>query len=77
MPPAGEGANLAMLDAAELGEAIAANPDNIERALTAYEERMFTRSEAEYADALEILDLCLGERAPYGLIEFFGRATAM
>jgi 2-polyprenyl-6-methoxyphenol hydroxylase-like FAD-dependent oxidoreductase len=71
MPPAGEGANLAMFDGAELGKAIAAHPDDIETALTAYEEALFPRSEAEYADAYQILDLCLGERAPFGLIEFF------
>jgi 2-polyprenyl-6-methoxyphenol hydroxylase-like FAD-dependent oxidoreductase len=71
MPPAGEGANLAMLDGAELGKAIAAHPDDIEAALTAYEEALFPRSESEYADAYEILDLCLGDRAPFGLIDFF------
>jgi 2-polyprenyl-6-methoxyphenol hydroxylase-like FAD-dependent oxidoreductase len=71
MPPAGEGANLAMFDGAELGKAIAANPDDIEAALAAYEEGLFPRSEAEYADAYEILDLCLGDRAPFGLIDFF------
>jgi hypothetical protein len=31
---------------------------------------MFPRSESFAADAPEILDLCLGDRAPYGLIEF-------
>jgi len=71
MPPAGEGANLAMLDGAELGTAIAAHPGDIEAALTAYEEALFPRSESEYADAYEILELCLGDRAPFGLIEFF------
>jgi 2-polyprenyl-6-methoxyphenol hydroxylase-like FAD-dependent oxidoreductase len=71
MPPAGEGANLAMFDGAQLGEAIAAHPDDIEAALAAYEEGMFPRSGAEYADAQEILDLCLGDRAPFGLIDFF------
>jgi flavin-dependent dehydrogenase len=71
MPPAGEGANLAMFDGAELGQAIAAHPGDIEAALAAYEEALFTRSEAEYADAYEILDLCLGDRAPFGLIDFF------
>jgi 2-polyprenyl-6-methoxyphenol hydroxylase-like FAD-dependent oxidoreductase len=70
MPPAGEGANLAMFDGAELGKAIAAHPDDIEAALLAYEEALFPRSEAEYADAYEILDLCLGDRAPFGLIDF-------
>jgi 2-polyprenyl-6-methoxyphenol hydroxylase-like FAD-dependent oxidoreductase len=70
MPPAGEGANLAMFDGSELGKAIAAHPDDIEAALTAYETAMFPRSNAEYADAYEILDLCLGDRAPFGLIDF-------
>jgi 2-polyprenyl-6-methoxyphenol hydroxylase-like FAD-dependent oxidoreductase len=74
MPPSGEGANLAMLDGAELGQAIAAHPGDAEAALTAYEQVMFPRSESEYADAHEIIDLCLGDRAPYGLIDFFTRA---
>jgi 2-polyprenyl-6-methoxyphenol hydroxylase-like FAD-dependent oxidoreductase len=71
MPPAGEGANLAMLDGAELGNAIAAHPGDIEAALAAYEATLFPRTESEYADAHQILDLCLGDRAPFGLIDFF------
>ena len=71
MAPSGEGANLAMLDGAELGKAIAAYPDDIETALTAYEKAMFPRSEAEAADARLILELCLGDRAPFSLIDFF------
>jgi 2-polyprenyl-6-methoxyphenol hydroxylase-like FAD-dependent oxidoreductase len=71
MPPSGEGANLAMFDGAELGKAIAAHPDDVEAALAEHEEAMFARSAAEAADAWEIIDLCLGERAPYGLIDFF------
>ncbi|MEU8707461.1 NAD(P)/FAD-dependent oxidoreductase [Streptomyces sp. NPDC048565] len=71
MPPSGDGANLAMFDGAELGKAIAARPDDIEEALTAYEEAMFARGKAFYADAHEVLDLCLGDRAPFGFIDFF------
>ena len=74
-PPAGEGANLAMFDGAELAKAIAAHPHDIEAALTTYEAAMFPRSEAEAADAHQILDLCIGERAPFGLIDFFTRAS--
>lgn len=70
MAPNGEGANLAMLDAAELAQAIAAHPDDIEAAFTAYERSMFARSAAEAVDTHVLLDLCLGDRAPYGLIEF-------
>lgn len=71
MPPSGEGANLAMFDGAELGKAIAAHPDDTEAALAAYEADMFPRSESEAADARQILELCLGDRAPFGLVEFF------
>ena len=70
MPPSGDGANLAMFDGAELGQAIAAQPDDVEAALAAYERAMFGRSAAFAADAREILDLCLGDRAPFGLIDF-------
>jgi len=76
MPPSGEGANLAMFDGSELGQAIAAHPDDIEAALAVYEAAMFPRSEAEAVDAYQILDLCLGDRAPFGLLEFLASAMA-
>ena len=74
MPPSGEGANLAMFDGAELAKAIAAHPNDIEAALSTYEEALFPRSESEAADAHMMLELCLGDRAPFGLIDFFNRA---
>ena len=72
MVPSGEGANLAMFDGAELARAIVAHAGDIEAALAAYEAAMFPRSAAEAAEARVILDLCLGEQAPYGLVHFFG-----
>ncbi len=71
MPPSGDGANLAMFDGAELAKAIAAHPGDLEAALTAYEGALFPRSEPFYADAHAMLDLCLGDRAPFGLIDLF------
>jgi hypothetical protein len=59
-----------MFDGSQLGTALAAHPADIEAALTACEQAMFARSAAEAADTFEILDLCLGDRAPFGLIEF-------
>jgi 2-polyprenyl-6-methoxyphenol hydroxylase-like FAD-dependent oxidoreductase len=71
MIPSGEGANLAMFDGAELGKAIAANPDDVEAALIAYEKDLFPRSAAEAAEAEAILRVCLGPSAPQSLVNFF------
>ncbi len=71
MPPSGDGANLAMLDGAELGEAIARHPHEIETALGRYEDGMFPRSHALAIEAHETLDRCIGDRAPSGLLELF------
>ena len=74
MAPAGDGANLAMVDGAELGEAIAAHPDNLEAALSAYEATMFPRSAAAALGSVEVLDACIGEDAPRSLVRFFEQA---
>jgi len=70
-PPAGEGANLAMFDGAELGKAIAAHPGDVEAALAVHEAAMFPRSATAAQGASEVLALCLGKRAPFALVDFF------
>lgn len=74
-PPAGDGANLAMLDGAQLAAAIAAHPDDIEVALAEYEAAMFPRSQSAAADAHHILSLLVDEHAPSGLVDFFTSAA--
>ncbi len=64
MPPSGEGANLAMLEGAELALALIRHPDDVEAALAAFEEPMFSRASAEAVMAHEMLDRCLGDHAP-------------
>ena len=66
-PPNGEGANLAMLDGAELGQAIAARPGEAEAALAHYEQAMFPRA-AQAAGAEDTYDLMLGDDAPHSWI---------
>lgn len=44
MPPLGAGANLAMLDGAELAESIATGPGDLDEAVRAFEERMWARA---------------------------------
>jgi 2-polyprenyl-6-methoxyphenol hydroxylase-like FAD-dependent oxidoreductase len=62
-PFAGEGANLAMQDGAELAAAIADHPGDIEAALAAYEAAMFPRA----AEAAEMSAVNLDQSfAPHG-----------
>jgi 2-polyprenyl-6-methoxyphenol hydroxylase-like FAD-dependent oxidoreductase len=73
MAPSGEGANLAMFDGAELGKLIAANPGNVEAALSAYEKDLFPRSASAAAEADGLLKLCFGDNAPQSLLDFFAK----
>ncbi|GAA1907832.1 FAD-dependent oxidoreductase [Streptantibioticus ferralitis] len=70
-PFAGEGANLAMLDGAELGLALAAHPGDTEAALAAYEQALFPRSEASAAASAANLLICFRDDAPQGLLDEF------
>jgi 2-polyprenyl-6-methoxyphenol hydroxylase-like FAD-dependent oxidoreductase len=64
--PNGEGANLAMLDGADLGRAIAAHPDDPAAAVAAHEQAMLAR--AAEADDEDVYALMLGDDAPYGFV---------
>jgi 2-polyprenyl-6-methoxyphenol hydroxylase-like FAD-dependent oxidoreductase len=69
--PSGEGANLALLDGAELAKAIAAHPENLEAALYTYESELFPRSAAAAVEAEQMQDVLLGQNSPQSLINFF------
>ncbi|MGW6932146.1 FAD-dependent oxidoreductase [Lentzea sp. NPDC054927] len=67
--PNGEGANLAMLDGAELAKALATHTD-VETALREYEEAMFVRTAETAEDTDGILESIFGEDgAPQKLLD--------
>src|ERR1700723_2806615 len=70
-PFAGEGANLAMYDGAELGKAIAAHPGNVEAALIAYEKELFPRSASAAAEADRNIKLFFDENSPQSVVDLF------
>jgi 2-polyprenyl-6-methoxyphenol hydroxylase-like FAD-dependent oxidoreductase len=70
-PFAGEGANLAMLDGTELGQATAAHPGDTEAALAAYEQALFPRSEASAAESAASMELMFSDNALQGLLSQF------
>lgn len=70
-PFAGEGANLALFDGAELGRLIASNPKDYGSALIAYERDLTVRTEPFAAESEHNLGLFFDNRAPSSLVEFF------
>jgi 2-polyprenyl-6-methoxyphenol hydroxylase-like FAD-dependent oxidoreductase len=75
-PFAGEGVNLAMYDGAELARAVIDSPDNIESALSAYEEALFPRSREVARMSEHNLKLFFGRTAPDGVVGLFSRLAA-
>ncbi len=74
-PFAGEGANLAMLDGAELAEALLAHPNDVERALASYEAALFPRSEPMAAEANHNLSISFQSDAPQGMLNLMAQYT--
>ncbi len=75
-PFAGEGANLAMCDGAQLARAIADHPGDVEAALSAYESELFPRSAQAAGDSVRSLDMLFSDDSPAGLVAMFEQFDA-
>ncbi|MFG3255761.1 FAD-dependent oxidoreductase [Streptomyces sp. NPDC048172] len=73
MPPVGEGANLAMLDGAELALALAASPGDPAAALRGYETAMFERSAIAARESEAIHTMMLSPTGARDMAAFFSR----
>ncbi|GAA2107256.1 NAD(P)/FAD-dependent oxidoreductase [Kitasatospora saccharophila] len=71
-PFAGEGANLAMYDAADLAGELVERPDT-EAALGAYEERMFPRGREAAGRSARNLEVFFGRETPQSVVTLFDR----
>ena len=71
MPSHGEGANQAMLDAAELGQAIATH-DDLDAALEQYESAMYARTADVAERSAEVAEMMAGPTAAQKVLRFFG-----
>lgn len=71
MPPVGEGANMALLDGALLGLALAAHPDDFPAAVEEYEREMFERTGAAARMSAGIQELLMSPDAGRKMLAFF------
>jgi 2-polyprenyl-6-methoxyphenol hydroxylase-like FAD-dependent oxidoreductase len=69
-PFAGEGANLALIDGADLAMAIT-NHDDLDTALAGYEKTMFPRGAKSAADSQKGLDMMFVDGPPRKIVMFF------
>ncbi|MEU6275685.1 FAD-dependent monooxygenase [Streptomyces populi] len=71
MPPVGEGANMALLDGALLGLALAARPDDFPAAVGEYEREMFERAGATARMSARMHELLASPDAARKVLAFF------
>ncbi|WP_077798154.1 NAD(P)/FAD-dependent oxidoreductase [Streptomyces sp. JHA26] len=71
MPPVGQGANMALLDGALLGLALAAHPDDFPTAVDAYEREMFDRAGAAARMSADMQELLSSPDAAQKMLAFF------
>ncbi|WP_328868419.1 FAD-dependent oxidoreductase [Streptomyces sp. NBC_00304] len=71
MPPVGEGANMALVDGALLGLALAAHPDDVPAAVKEYEREMFERTAAAARMSARMQELLMSPDAGRRMLEFF------
>ncbi|MEV6643562.1 FAD-dependent monooxygenase [Amycolatopsis sp. NPDC051371] len=71
MPAVGEGANMALLDGALLGLALAAHPDDFPAAVAEYESEMFERTAAVARKSADMKELLMSPDAARRLLAFF------
>jgi 2-polyprenyl-6-methoxyphenol hydroxylase-like FAD-dependent oxidoreductase len=71
MPPVGQGANMALLDGAVLGLALAARPDNVPAAVEEYEREMFERTSAAARMSARMKELLMSPDAAQKMLAFF------
>jgi len=71
MPPVGQGANMALLDGALLGLALAAHPTDPSTAVTDYEREMFQRTSATAQQSAHMQQLLASPDASQQILSFF------
>ncbi|MFI5818804.1 FAD-dependent oxidoreductase [Streptomyces rishiriensis] len=71
MPPVGEGTNMALLDGALLGLALAAHPDDFPAAVGEYEREMFQRTSAAARMSATVQEMLTSPDAAQKMLAFF------